>query len=196
MRLLLPLVLLAALLSACGSKTAAPSTPTPTTNVVARVATVPQTTPPPIKGRKHSHTGGHSTLKALPTTRPILPATPTPIPAKSYTATIVGTVRDARTRSPLAGALVAAVGGARSTHTDAFGRYSLTFPGGVMATVQVKMNGYAGELSIGKIPAHKKLRLDFKLIRSTPSHPAAPPAPSLFGTPSIPTPLVPTPKGT
>jgi hypothetical protein len=130
-------------------------------------------------------------MKTLPTTPPVLAATPTPIPASAYTATIVGTVRDAGTKSPLAGALVVAADGSHKTRTNAFGQYTLRFPGGAMATVQVTMNGYAGQLSIGKVAPHGRLRLNFSLTQSSPSHPAAPPAPSLFGTPSAPAPKSP-----
>src|SRR5438270_5555664 len=159
MRNLLSVVALSLLLAACGGNSASAPTPLPTRNSVAHILKVPSTTPPPIRGKKgHSRRTSGAAPAALPTSPSISMETPTPIPASAYTATISGRVADAQTKSPVAGALVVVENGARKARTNAFGRYSIAFPGGSTATVQVSMQGYAGELSIGKVQPHKKLQ--------------------------------------
>lgn len=196
MRYFLTAALLAMWLAGCSSSsskaTPAPPTATPTPHTFARVEKIPQTTPPPVKSAKGYHPPGtgsgaqHKTKQgarggALPTLKPITFATPTPFPPSAYSAVIQGTVTDAKTHSPLAGALITVGSNNHVTLTGPFGRYRLSFPAGPPVPVQVTMKGYAGQLAMGSLSPHKKLTLDFKLTSIKPGHPAAPPAPTFFG---------------
>lgn len=109
--------------------------------------------------------------------------TPTPIPARAYTASIYGTVVDAKTGKPIPGATISLLLQPHSTSTDAQGHYRLVFPGAIDAAVSVSKNGYAGTVSMGKIPGHTSTRVNFKLTRIQKGKPVMPPPPGLFGKP-------------
>lgn len=186
------LVLAALLLAGCGGSGSAQPRSTPTSvavapTTIARTATIPRTTPPPVKG-----TNRHKGVKqaplggALPTAPPVTYPTPTAIPGTAYTAILKGTVSDAKDNSPLAGAVVVVGTGQRRVRTDSFGGYIVRFPAGPPVSVRVTMQGYQGQLAIGSIDPHKTMHLDFKLSKVASGQ--APPAPTLFGTPSLPSP--------
>jgi hypothetical protein len=120
---------------------------------------------------------------ALPTVKPFNSfATPTPFPARAFTAVIHGTVTDQKTGSPIAGALISVGQLPRHvTRTNAFGRYRITFPAGPPVSVQVSAPGYAGALAMGALHPHRAFALNFRLPRETASNPAAPPSPFMFG---------------
>jgi hypothetical protein len=120
-------------------------------------------------------------IKLLPTAKPYQ-ATPVPIPQSAYNARLHGTVTDAKSHSPLAGAVVTvSVGAKHQTTTSALGKYSLTFPGGYAAPVTITMRGYFQFLAEGRVAPHKSYRLDVQLQRRTPG--GAPSPPSVFGKP-------------
>jgi len=185
MRYWLPLSALAALLSGCSfSASSKPApTPAPTRSSFAYTAPIPATTPPPVKGRKGRHAAhGQGSLRIAATPPP--PPTPTPIPRTAFTAQIYGTVKDSKTGSPLAGAiLTVGTGGAHVARTGPFGRYRLSFPAGIAAPVTVQMRGYTGGLAMGKVSAHKATKVDFQLNHITPGKPVPPSAPGVFGSP-------------
>jgi hypothetical protein len=109
--------------------------------------------------------------------------TPTPIPAKAYTASIYGTVVNAKTGKPIQGATISLLLQPHSTTSDALGRYRLVFPGGIDAAVSVYKQGYAGTVSMGKIPGRTSTRVNFKLTPIVKGQSVPPPPPGLFGKP-------------
>lgn len=188
MRLALALPLIALLAGCSGSSSGSgPSAkPSATTNAVARVATIPPSTAPPIKGEAHPPTiNPHVTPHALPTTPPVNYPTPTPFPPSAYTAVIHGTVTDGKSHSPIAGAIIV-VGVPQAhhiAHTNAFGEYRITFPAGPPVPVQVSANGFEQALAMGNVRAHSSLTVNFRLSRVVLGKPVAPPPPSIFGSP-------------
>lgn len=168
-----------------GSSSSKPApTATPTVGTYSRVATIPQTTPPPVrnagrgfKGRTHGppvHPG---------VVRPVVP-TPTPIPASAYSAQIFGRVTDIKTGRPLKGAIVTVGSGGRHvTRTGVHGRYRLAFPATLAIPVTVRLRGYTGALAMGRLAPHRSARVNFQLTHITPGKPVPPPAPRVFGSP-------------
>jgi hypothetical protein len=124
--------------------------------------------------------GGKTVPFHPPTITKLLP-TPTPFPTRAYSSVVWGTVRDARTHKPIAGATVTVANGQRSVKTDAQGRYRIGFPGGVYVPVTAKHVGYAESLAMGMMPPHKTFHKDFTLVRASKNHPAPPPVPGSFG---------------
>jgi hypothetical protein len=185
----------ATMLGGCGSSSAQPKptqlpTPRPTSGSPSHLGPIPQTSPPARpRGAKHVATTPAGTVGTLPAIKPPVIPTSTPIPTSAYTATIHGTISDAKTHSPLAGASISLGDGKHQTHSNAFGDYRLAFPGGVPEAVSVVMNGYLGSLAMGKVQPHRSLKLNFKLYPRVSGQAPAPP--SLFGTQILP----PTPKG-
>lgn len=176
------------LIAGCGSSNSAPAkspTPRPQPNIVARVGTIPVTSPVPVKrhaGVRARTTGTHPVTRLAPP-RPLAIATSRPIPAAAFNAILYGTVTDATSHAPLAGAIVVAGIGSRSrvVKTDAFGRYSVKTAGGYFVSVNVKMTGYVGQLTAGRLAPGKRFQLNFRLQRENASKNTAPPPPSLFG---------------
>lgn len=184
MRPYVPLLLLTGALAGCASSATAKPTPMATGKPVSIVATVPMSTPAPIKHHKLKPYHGPK-IKALPTSKPYTRyKAPTPIPARDFTAILHGKVTDAKTGSPVAGALV--VVGQRPHHTtitNSFGQYRVTFPAGPDIVVQVTKQGFAGQLAMGRIKQHGSSRVNFKLAPTSVNKPAAPSPPMVFGTP-------------
>jgi hypothetical protein len=116
----------------------------------------------------------------LKTATPGVPAHP---PAASYTAVLYGTVRDRKSHTPIAGALISVSDGQRTAHSDASGRYRVPFPGGVTASVQVKKSGYQCGLAMGMVKAGHSLKANWKCDRLVAGHPIPPPFPAIIGTP-------------
>jgi hypothetical protein len=186
MRPYFPALLLTSLLAGCASSATAKPTPVPTGQPVGAVATVPMSTPAPIKKPKGKAKSYHGPkLKKLPTVKPYTSyKAPTPIPARDFTAILHGKVTDAKTGSPVSGALV--VVGQRPRHTtitNSFGQYRVTFPAGPDIVVQVTKHGFAGQLAMGRIKQHGSSTVDFKLAPTSVNKPAAPSPPMTFGTP-------------
>ena len=180
MRYLLMLLAASAALAACGGNA---SSPRPTDTAAPRVATIPQTSPVPVKTVKGIPTvDPNATPIKLPTVKPLALATPTDFPPSAYTALLHGIVTDAKTRNPLAGALVR-IGrtGRPSTVTSSSGKYSIRFPGGPPVEVRIDKKGYFEFLAMGQLARHKHYRRDVVLHRKTPG--AAPPAPGFFNGP-------------
>lgn len=184
MRNSLALGLLTAFLAGCGigSSSSAKPAPTATSTVgtFTRVASIPQTTPPPVKKSRHRSAGQPSPVRP----GAVRPATPTPIPASAYSAQVFGRVTDAKTGAPLKGALVSlGTGGRHAVRTGAHGRYRLAFPAALAVPVTVKMPGYTGALAMGRLARHRSAQVNFQLSHITPGAPVPPPAPRVFGTP-------------
>lgn len=198
MKQCIAMLFILALAAGCGSSSSQSGTPrtrgTSTPHHPSAAGTpghsgaVPQTTPPRIKSSQHHPTSTKPAhVGRLSTVAPVPLATPTTIPSQAFTATLFGTITDAKTHSPLAGAIVKLGAGGRERKSDGFGRYKIAFPGGPMLTVTVTMPGYAQALTIGRVSAHHSLRLNFQLSRIVAGRPSAPPLPSVFGTPQLPT---------
>jgi hypothetical protein len=187
--------LLGLVVAGCGSTAAQPA-PTKIPKPRATLANpihagpIPQTSPiKPIKTGTTPVPPRTSSPGPIPTLKPAPIPTPPPVPASGYTGTIMGTVSDAKTHSPLAGAIISLGNGNHQVRSGAFGQYRLSFPAGPPVAVSVVMNGYIGALAMGRIQPHHSLRLDFNLLPKVAGQ--APPPPSLFGTQTLPTP----PKG-
>ena len=116
---------------------------------------------------------------------PILDATPLPtptrFPAASYNATLTGRVTDAKSKSPLAGAIVSIGNGQRAVRTDGSGMYRTKIPSGAPVAVQVGINGYVEGLSMGQVKRGSTTTLNFALTRIEPGQPPAPSPPGVFG---------------
>jgi hypothetical protein len=180
MQYLVMLLAASVVLTACGGSS---SSPKPTDTAAPGVATIPQTSPVPVKTVRGIPTvDPNATPIKLPTVKPIALPTPTDFPPSAYTALLHGIVTDAKTHQPLAGALVR-IGrtGRSSTFTSAAGRYSIKFPGGPPVEVRIDRKGYFEYLAMGQLARHKHYRRDVALYRKAPG--AAPPAPSFFNGP-------------
>jgi hypothetical protein len=170
-------------LAACGGgKTAAPPTAT-AVPTAPRQAVVVATLP---KGRTNKHlkiptANPRVTPGKLPTIAPA--PRMTAIPASAYTAVVLGSVVDKQTNSPVPGALVTVGSGQQTVRTSAYGAYRVAFPAGIAMSVTVSAPGFAGELAMGTLRPHQKLKLDFKLTRIVPGKVTVPPPPSVFGHP-------------
>jgi hypothetical protein len=177
MRYLVIFLVASAGLAACGGSS---SSPKPNGSPGPIVATIPRTSPVPVKTVKGIPTvNPNATPIKLPTTRPIALPTPTDFPPSAYTALLHGIVTDARTHKPLAGAFVR-IGrtGRPSTVTSSSGRYSISFPGGPPVEVRIDKKGYFEYLAMGQLVPHGHYKRDVALSPKIPG--AAPPAPSFF----------------
>lgn len=184
MRPYVPLLLLTSALAGCASSASGKPKPIRTARPVNIVATVPMSTPVAVKHHTLKPYHGPK-IKALPTVKPYTRyKAPTPIPIRDFTAILQGKVTDAKTGSPVAGALV--VVGQRPRHTtttNSFGQYRVTFPAGPDIVVQVTKQGFAGQLAMGRIKQHGSSKVNFKLAPTSVKNPAAPSPPMAFGTP-------------
>ncbi|PZS06389.1 MAG: hypothetical protein DLM70_05130 [Chloroflexi bacterium] len=122
-------------------------------------------------------------MTALPTARPIPAATRAPIPARAYTATLYGTITDAKSHASLAGARVILDDPRHFAITSPYGEYTMKTPAARLFSVTVTMNGYLGTLMAGRILPHHRYHLNFQLRRNTPGKVVAPPPPGIFGSP-------------
>lgn len=140
------------------------------------------TPPPAAPGALKTAVARAGTRPAkLPTVSTRLAPTPTPLPLKDFTATLTGTVSDAKDHSPISGALVVVGENRLVTKTNAFGHYTIHFPGGIAFPVQVSKQGYLSRLALGTIQPHQHLTYNFRLPRIVNGVPPAPPPPSIFG---------------
>ena len=173
------------LVAGCGGSTAATPTSTPRISTkpqpIAVVGTIPQTTPVARTKAAGATKGAGGKTPVMPPPQPLPTATRDIIPASAFTALLYGTVTDAKTHSPLPGARISVIDASHTTQTDSFGRYSIHFPATRFASVQVSMHGYAGQLTIGRLSAHKRFQLSFQLSPIRGGTPVAPPPPAVFG---------------
>jgi len=159
------LLSVAALLAGCGSSASGSgATPTPTGGK-----------PPTAVPRVRITPAGAPTAPPLPTA--------TAIAASAYTATLTGTVTDAKTGAPIPGAVVVIAGGAKTARTNAFGVYRVRFPAGHTAPVTIAIPGFAGALAMGQLKSHQIATLNFKLNPITAGAPPLPSPPIRFGQP-------------
>jgi Carboxypeptidase regulatory-like domain len=173
----LPLLALPCLLAACGSKGSSSPSATPTRGPV--YSTVPKTSPVPVKTVKGQSTST-TKVKSLPTARPVHPVVPTLIPASGYTSTVQGKVTNRKTGRPIANALVIVSGSRKhEMRTNSAGQFSIRFPGGPAAPLEVSKKGYQQYLAMGIVKPKKTQVLAIKLRRTTPGQ--APPVPVFFG---------------
>jgi protocatechuate 3,4-dioxygenase beta subunit len=105
------------------------------------------------------------------------------MPGTALSAVLTGTVTDAQTGKPIAGATVSLGNPANAARTNAAGVYRLAIPSGRPTAVSVSARGYTASLSMGKVRAHSVTRADFKLNRRVPGKPNVPPFPGTFGKP-------------
>ncbi len=171
------------LLAACGGSTTSAPRTSKTKLPASHVATVPQTSPAPIRTSGSKTKTGQGVLKALPTVRPVAQATRTPIPLSDYTATIYGKITDAKTHTPIAGAVISEGSSKQVVKSGPFGRYKISFPGNVTAPITVRAAGYLGTLAVGHIGAHVKYQLNVNLRRAGKNIANAPPPPTFFSHP-------------
>jgi Carboxypeptidase regulatory-like domain len=115
----------------------------------------------------------------LPTLAPA--PTPTTIPASDFTSAVQGTVTDAKSHSPIPGALVLVQFGLKSAKTNAFGQYHVAFPANATVSVETNAHGYGGGLAIGHLAPHRTATVNFKLNRVTKNGVAPPELPMVFG---------------
>jgi hypothetical protein len=93
---------------------------------------------------------------------------------------VYGTVRDAKSHQPLAGAIVyVGYRPDRRTVTNSAGKYSIAFPAQRSFPVEVKRTGYVGYLAAGTLRPHGSYRLDVSLQRAG-GTPEVPPPPIFF----------------
>lgn len=173
------------LLAGCGSSSS-PTKSAQKPTLGPRVATVPVTSPVPVRTSGSVAAVPHATLKGgrLPTPQQVIMPTPTAFPATMYKSVIYGTVTDAKTGSPLAGAIIkVGVTGKHVMVTNSFGKYRLSFPSGPAVPVTVTIQGYASPPAMGTLPAGKTYRLDFKLAPEKKGTSIIPPPPIVFGHP-------------
>jgi len=179
------LILIAALplLAACGSSNTSAPKSHKNTAPAAHIATVPQTSPAPIKTSGSRTKTGKGVLKALPTVRPVAQATRTPIPLSAYTAVIFGKITDAKTHTPIAGAIISEGASKQVVKSGPFGGYKISFPGNATAPITVRAQGYLGTLAVGHVGTHVKYRLNVSLRRAGKNIANAPPPPTFFSHP-------------
>lgn len=177
--LVIALVIALAGCSSPGSSAGPKPTSTPkSSQVITEV--VPTLTPNPKASPVPTLKPG-ATPPKLPTLKIATPKTATPYPAAAYRSIVYGKVTDVKTHKPIAGATISVAEGQRSTHTDAHGRYRIRFPSKQPVSLQVTKKGYVCGLGVGFLTVKQTLRKDWTCQRSTPSHPAVPPAPGIFG---------------
>jgi len=176
------LLSLAFLAGGCGGSSASLKSTPRTASGHAAIGTAPATTPPPVHRLKGVATvEPHALPPTLPTLTPLKPATI--IPAAAYTATLLGTITDAKSHAPVVGAVVRVGSTNHVAKSDASGRYVLHFPAAVPEPVEVSARGYAEDLAMGAVSAHSRTRLDFRLTQLKAGVPVAPPPPISFGSP-------------
>jgi Carboxypeptidase regulatory-like domain len=172
-----PLILIALILAACGTKSSSPPSATPTRGPT--YATIPVTSPVPVKTVKGQSTAT-TKVTTLPTQKPIHPVVATSIPASGYTATVKGSVTDSKTGRPIASVLVIVSGSKKhETRTDGAGQFSIKFPGGPASLFETKKKGYQEFLAMGIVKPKRSQFLKIKLHRTAPGQ--APPVPVFFG---------------
>lgn len=115
-------------------------------------------------------------------TQPPSRTIPTPFPAALYSARISGLVEDAKSRSPIAGAVVTVGAGLRRARTDAYGHYSVAFPAGPAVALFVTVPGFVQGLAVGSARPKQKVKVNFALDRVVAGLPAFP-RPKSFGKP-------------
>lgn len=171
-----------AVLAGCGGSSAAPKSTPRTESGHAAIGTAPATTPPPVHRLKGVATvGPHAPPANLPPLAPVKPATV--IPAAAYTATLHGTITDAKTHAPVVGAVVRVGSTHHVAKSDASGRYVLHFPAAALQPVEVNAHGYVEDLAMGTVAAHSHTTLNFRLAALKAGVPVAPPLPVSFGSP-------------
>lgn len=183
MRRVLPIIFGALLLAGCGSAASSspPPTATPLRAPIAHTVTILPGKGVPVKKLPKGVRTTAARIKKLPVPKPLPAPTRFVVPESDYTATLFGSVTDAATHSPLAGATIVLDNPHHFTKSDGFGHYSLKTPGSSVFSVTVSMRGYLGELMAGKVGPHRSYRLNFALKRATGGTPQAPPPPGLFG---------------
>ncbi|GAC1523303.1 MAG: hypothetical protein NVS2B16_31510 [Chloroflexota bacterium] len=184
MRVMLLCLCAAVFTAGCGStgSTAAPQTPadgTPTARAGIHAVRPGGTSPSSNNG------GAIVPGQTVPAAPPPMPQSVrvAPGPNLQDNAVLFGTVTDAATHSPLAGARVVVTTGAHasSATTGPFGGYSVKLPGGYFVSVNVTATGYVGQLSAGRVSAHRRFPLSFRLTRVIANQAVAPPPPAMFG---------------
>ncbi len=171
-----------AVLAGCGGSSASPKSTPRTGSGHAAIGTAPATTPPPVHRLKGVATvEPHAPAPNLPTLTPLKPATI--IPAAAYTATLHGTITDAKSHAPVVGAVVRVGSTDHVAKSDASGRYVLHFPGAALQPVEVNAHGYVEDLAMGAVAPHSHTALDFRLAALKAGVPVAPPLPVSFGNP-------------
>ena len=184
MRSVLILSVLALAVSACSSSKTA-SSPTPTPQGGSGLVSHFPTATPGKGGQKPVPT--HDPRTPLPTLRPVKTATPSApahFAARDYTASVYGTITDAKTHKPLPGATVQVADGQRTTHSDKNGRYRIAFPGRLTGSIQVRKPGYQCGIAMGTLKPGQSVRKDWQCQKIDPKHPVPPPFPSFVGTPA------------
>lgn len=171
-----------AVLAGCGGSNAAPRSTPRTAPGHAAIGTAPATTPPPVHRLKGvAPVGPHVPSTNLPAVPPVKSATV--IPAAAYTATLHGTITDAKTHAPVVGAVVRVGNTHHVAKSDASGRYVLHFPASALQPVEVNAHGYVEDLAMGAVAPHSHTTLDFRLAALKAGVPVAPPLPVAFGSP-------------